>query len=362
MSLDYYSQQLRGDFTLSHRLTLEINELTLLIESNSEKLIDSLTQYFRPLVTAHTQPDKTIQAIEGALDLSALNWTDWPREPGKTGRKEAFIDGDGYRLVHKVKTGACMLQTLDGAIIRGACTANDNQVINVINAQYLNHRQQQGDQLCHAAACQLNDITVAFAGFSGGGKSTLMLHCLSTPELKYLSNDRLLIEKTEGRAIARGIPKLPRVNPGTILNDENLRSMLSDDARQAYEALPNNELWDLEDKYDVMVDEVYGPRRLSGSGTLELLFILNWERASSASTEIHEIELRDRPDLLAAVMKSPGPFYVDRTGQPLSPNSPLDANGYLDALETVRTFEISGRVDFQTAQLAVIELLERHAT
>ncbi len=361
MNLDYYSQQLRGDFTLSHRLTLKINELTVLIESNSADLIDSLTQYFRPLVTDHTQPDKTIQAIEGAIDLSDLKWTDWPRETGKAGRKEAFIDGDGYRLVHKVKTGLCMLQTLDGAIIRGACTANDNQVINVVNAQYLNHRQQQGDQLCHAAACQLDDIAAAFAGFSGGGKSTLMLHCLGAPELKYLSNDRLLIEKTEGRVLARGIPKLPRVNPGTILNDENLHSMLSDDARRAYEALPNSDLWDLEDKYDVMVDEIYGTGRLSGVGTLGLLFILNWERTSSTPTEIHQINLSERLDLLAAVMKSPGPFYVDRAGKPLNPNTSLDATAYLDALETVSTYEISGRVDFQTAQLAVIKLLKRYS-
>ena len=359
MSFDHYSKILGGEFELPHRLTLAVNELTILVETNSQQLLASLTNYFRPLITTDNTPDKTIQVVEGEIDLSDLPWIDWPREAGKTGRKEAFIDGDGYRLVYKIKTGVCMLQTLNGAIIRGNCVANDNQVINVINSQYLNFRQQQGDQLCHAAACQQGDVAAAFAGFSGGGKSTLMLHCLNAPELDYLSNDRLLLEKNEGKVVARGIPKLPRVNPGTILNDDNLKSMLSDEKRQAYERLPTADLWDLEDKYDVMVDEVYGPDRLSKSGTLQLLFILNWQRSSNEPTEIQMVDLANRRDLLAAIMKSPGPFYIDATGQPSDPNLALNPDRYLDALENVDTFEISGQVDFETAKREVLHRLKQ---
>lgn len=358
MTLQTLSERLCGKIALNHQVTIAINELVIAVHSNSERLIEKLHIYFHPFIVETTSANTTIKAIEGPIDVSNLPWTDWPRETGKSGRKEAYIDGDGFRLVHKIKTGVCMLQTQHQAIIRGACTHNDNQVINVINAQYLTYRQQQGDQLCHAAACQYGDKAVAFAGFSGGGKSTLMLHCLNDPELLYLSNDRLLIESSAGQTNARGIPKLPRVNPGTILNNGNLRPMLTEDQRQHYDSLPISELWDLEDKFDVMVDEIYGENRLSVQGTLKLLFILNWKRSSEEPTELTKIQIKERHDLLAAVMKSPGPFYIGPDGQPFAPQTPLKPDAYVRALESVDVYEISGAVDFQTAQSRVLQLLK----
>ena len=58
---------------------------------------------------------------------------------------------------------------------------------------------------------------LGIAGFSGGGKSTLMLQLLDNDEVSYLTNDRLFIHAGSGQIMARGIPKLPRINPGTIV-------------------------------------------------------------------------------------------------------------------------------------------------
>ena len=358
MTLPTLAERLCGEIALNHQVMIAINELVIAVHSNSERLIEKLHIYFRPFSVRATSADTTIKAIDGVIDLSDLPWMDWPREAGKRGRKEAYIDGDGFRLVRKIKTGVCILQTQHEAIIRGACTDNDNQVINVINSQYLTDRQQRGDQLCHAAACQYGDRAVAFAGLSGGGKSTLMLHCLNDPELLYLSNDRLLIDSSADQPIARGIPKLPRVNPGTILNDTNLRAMLTEEQRQHYDSVPISELWDLEDKFDVMVDQIYGENRLSAQGTLKLLFILNWKRSSEEPTVVTKIQIDERKDLLSAVMKSPGPFYIEPDGQPVAPQMPLKPDAYIRALELVDVYEISGAVDFQRAQSHVLQLLK----
>ena len=357
MTVEAIANRLRGDVDLGYRFVISIQGFTIGVSSNSEALIQQLTSYFSHLVVNAERWDCQVEAIEGSIDLSDEGWTDWPREAGKSGRKEAYIDGENFRLIHKIKTGIYLLQSSGGVIIRGHCSANDNQVINAINAQFLNHRQHQGDQLCHASACQLGDTVAAFAGFSGGGKSTLMLHCLDAPELSYLSNDRLLLERRADTTIARGIPKLPRVNPGTIVNDFNLRSMLNSEELARYEELPANELWDLEDKFDVRVDQVYGQHRLAEQGNLGLLCILNWQRNSEEDTEVRSVIIEQRADLLAAVMKSSGPFYLDIDGSPLSPNNAPIPERYLHALAPVDVYEISGRIDFQAAKDQVVALL-----
>ena len=45
-----------------------------------------------------------------------------------------------------------------------------------------------------------------------------------------------------------GIPKLPRINPGTALNNPSLRSILSPERRAELEGVDAGELWSLEEK------------------------------------------------------------------------------------------------------------------
>ena len=76
----------------------------------------------------------------------------------------------------------------------------------------MNWLQRQGWLICHASALVYKDKGFGIAGFSGGGKSTLMLHLMANPEMSYLTNDRLFIHNTAEGVLSRGIPKLPRVN------------------------------------------------------------------------------------------------------------------------------------------------------
>ncbi len=327
-------------------LDLAIGEFSLHIRSNSESLLDRLKSYFSHIVTQPSQESIEIIAIESDAVELGLDFIDWPREQGKTGRKDSYIDLVDGRVLRKVRTGMVFLQSSVLRIAAGSCLANENQVINFINSQYMTWLQQHNWLICHAAALVYKDVAYAFAGFSGGGKSTLMLHLLNHENTAYLTNDRLFIKPEKAQVNAAGIPKLPRINPGTIVHNTSLHGILSEQQRQAFLAMPTNKLWDLEDKYDVFIDEIYGANRICSSAPLGALIILNWQHDSNRSLMVEQVKLTARPDLLDAIMKSPGPFYQSPGGHFHSDIIALPKQRYQDALKDIDIYEVKGKVDF----------------
>jgi HprK-related kinase B len=210
----------------------------------------------------------------------------------------------------------------------------------------MNRLQQHGWLICHAAGLVRNGAVLALAGFSGGGKSTLMLQMLEDPEMAYLTNDRLFVRTVGGQTQAVGIPKLPRINPGTIVHNPRLQPLIPEAEREALLRLPSQELWDLEEKYDVFISEVYGSGRIAERGRLAAFLVLNWQRGGDHPTRVRQVDLRRRPDLLDAIMKSPGPFYQNANGELYSDETALDRSAYLTALADVMVYEAGGKVDF----------------
>lgn len=273
------------------------------------------------------------------------NWVEWQREPGKAGRKDAIWDLDDARLIRKVRSGVTFLQAPDRAIAWGPLEENESTVINFINTQVLNSCLRDGWQLCHAAAVTCGARTLAISGLSGGGKSTSVLRMMDLEAARFVSNDRVLVRPgTPVRVL--GIPKHPRINPGTILGNPRLQGMLSQENRGELAAMAPSDLWGLEQKHDLIISDIYGPNRVCYDGQLTDFWVLNWTHESTTPTSVTEVSLSDRPDLLGAIMKSPGPFYQHPDGR-FEPNgnSPKPA-GYLRALRDVRICEVSGRIDF----------------
>ena len=338
---------LQGDAVLlEESLDLDLGGYTMRIRSNHLPLLERLAAYFAHLAPGTSEADIEIVAIESDVVNSGLDFIDWAREPGKTGRKDAYFDIPGARVVYKVRTGMLFLQSETSLIAAGPCVENDNQIINYINSQYMNWLQKHGWVICHASGLVYNGRGFGIAGFSGGGKSTLMLHLLGHQGMSYLTNDRLFIRSTPAGVLARGIPKLPRVNPGTIVHDPNLFSLIPDQKRESLLALPVEELWEMEDKYDVYVDKVYGEGRIVNEAPLSAFLLLNWQRVSEEPLAIKQVDLNQRQDLLGTVMKSPGPFYQYPDGSFHQDDATLDEQAYLDALKDVAVYEVSGRIDF----------------
>lgn len=354
---------LRARFTLSEEiLYLRTGGVCLAIRSNSDAFIAKLKRYFAHVASDdECRADVTIEAYDSdVLDLQ-LDWRDWAREPGKKGRKDAYIDLADGRLLLKVRTGMLFLQSQHALIARGPCSRLDNQVINFINSQYMNWLQQHGWLICHASCLDVAGRGIAMAGLSGGGKSTLMLEMMDSTDVKYVTNDRLFVHRERERVEAAGIPKLPRINPGTIVHNPALHGMIDAERRKQLLGLPRQELWDLEEKHDVMIAEIYGEGRITEQTTLESFLVLNWSHDAQQPTLLREVELAARTDLLPAIMKPPGPFYQLADGSPYQDQDSMqpEEQPYLDTLEGVKMLEACGKVDIPALKAQLYERLHR---
>ncbi len=327
-------------------LRLDIGGLTVHLRTNSRALRDVLADYFADLVVAEVpRADIRITALQTEPPRFPLEYRDWPREPGKVGKKERYADTPDGRVVFKTRTGMQFLLARDELMAVGPCVKNPNQVINFVISQYLGRRLDEGWALCHAAGVAWNGHGIGIAARAGAGKSTLALHLMSTG-LSFVSNDRLLIQATTARTELAGVPKMPRVNPGTLLHNPDLAGILPSERREELERLDPGELWQLEEKYDVMVRDVYGPGRCLYRAPLRALIVLNWARTADRAARFEPVELGARQDVLELVMKSPGVFHRDAEGRSAAETARPEPDVYLRTLAGVPVYEATGRADF----------------
>jgi HprK-related kinase B len=169
------------------------------------------------------------------------------------------------------------------------------------------------------------------------------------PKSCFLTNDRLFLRVNDSTVEAVGIPKLPRINPGTVVTNDRLKTLIDETRRSALLQMPKQELWDLEEKFDVDIEHFYGKGRINTSTAVPLagLLILSWNRESRSPVAIKEVVLSERRELLQAVMKSPGPFYQNQQGEFLQDEEPLPTEPYQALLNRVRVYEVTGKVDFE---------------
>ncbi|MCK7612918.1 HprK-related kinase B [Roseibium sediminicola] len=341
----------------SDPVCLTVGGFVVEVRCTSATLLAELLRYFQHVISAPADPDMTVHVLGEAELPFTVDYTDWAREPGKTGRKDAIADLEGGRTVLKVRTGVQFLQAPGWAIAFGPTEPHPNQVINFINTQILNHFQREGWVACHAAAVRTATKGLAISGLSGGGKSTTMLRLMEIAGTHYVTNDRLLVRNAGKRTDALGIPKLPRINPGTIVTNARLAGIIDEEREEELRNMEPDELWHLEEKYDLFIDDIYGPGRISHDTQLTDFWVLNWSRDSADPTAVTEVKLEDRPDLLSAILKSPGPFYQAPDGVFWTDHAEMNTQAYLNALKNVQVWEVTGHIDFDALFEAGADLL-----
>jgi HprK-related kinase B len=366
ISIERLALEARDKQPLPHKLELSLGGVGFAISSNSAALIQRLDDYLR----SYTEPGRgTARFHLSAIQLSEppridASFADWPREADKTGRKEEFYDTHDGRIIRKVRTGMQFLVSERELVALGDCEKNDNQVINFINTQYIRELLHRDYLLCHAAGLVSKDGRgLGMAGRSGGGKSTLMLHCMAKSPFSFCSNDRLLIRHESGTVDMQGVAKWPRINPGTAMNNPALAGILPPGRREALATLPLSELWSLEEKYDADIDRSFGPGRIKLAARLAGFLVLNWRHGEGPS-QFNRFDPFERTDLLKLIAKSPGPFHWPALEPVELPDGgrlpPYQASlaAYAETLSRVPVYEATGGIDFERARAFCAELLQ----
>lgn len=358
-SIQSIAARFADEAPVTERLPLCFGGHRIDVETNSVELKNRLHGYFRGFDEgdAEREADLVVRAHQIPTPDLGLAYHEWSREPGKQTRKEAFFDLPDGRAVHKVRTGMQFLVAPDLRVAIGDCLANDNQIINFINFQYTSYLMNQNLALCHAAGIVHEGRGIAMAGISGAGKSTLALHAISDG-MDFASNDRLLVGPGASGIEMTGVPKHPRINPGTALANPDLRAIVPEARRAELESLPREALWELEEKYDAQIDLLYEGDRIALFAPCHAFVLLTWSHLDDGPARFAEAKLEDRPDLLDAIMKSPGPFYLPTAGAAPTGYEPPDPAPYLDALSGLPVYEASGGVDFEAGVAFCRSLLD----
>lgn len=345
---------IRETYPATHELNLAFGEFVVQVKANTSELAADLVGYFGEFVTDAKPPTITVSAHEAPAPNFPYAFTIKQPDPGKTKLKEEYYDLEDGRILRKITTGMVFIYGEDDHLAIGPCLENSNQVINFINALHIEHMLKKGCLLGHAAGVIWKGRGVCMAGFSGAGKSTLALHVMSRGA-NFVSNDRVMIEKNSQKLTMHGVAKLPRINPGTALNNPDLIKILDQKDIARYRSMPVDELWGLEEKYDVFIDQCFGKGRFVIDAPMDALVILNWKR-NGEPVSIRKVNPAERSELLEAIQKSAGLFYLPGHNDPI-PLRPI--GDYVEFLSLCTVIEMSGGVDFDKAAQACMDFMEQ---
>ena len=343
----------RETYGAAHDIDMVFGGCAIRIRANSPRIIEALDAYFGNFVMKIEAPDILVSVHEAPRLELPYDFMIKQPDPGKTKIKEEYLDLPDGRIVRKRLTGMIFVFGEGDNVAVGPCLDNLNQVVNFINNRYIEWLLCKGCLLGHAAGIIWHGKGLAMAGFSGAGKSTLALHIM-THGATFVSNDRLMIEERRDALFMYGVAKLPRINPGTILNNPSLIGIMSDEEQEAFQALPREELWALEHKFDAPIDECFGSDLFILSAPMYALAILNWT-PDGGPTTVRKVDLSERRDLLPAFMKSTGLFFVP--GRDCRMPEPSEEN-YASCLSRCDVLEFSGGIDFHKAAEACLTFLD----
>ncbi len=316
------------------------------VQSPETDIIQHLTEYYRPFVAAsETKPDVVVHVLEQPSPVFDLSFTTKPPDRGKTKIKEEYVDLVDGRIVRKRLTGLVLIFGNDLNLCVGPARANLNQVVNFINHRHIQWQLDAEGLLAHAAGVRINETGLAMAGMSGAGKSTLALKLL-TRGADFVSNDRLILRRRDNVLMMGGVAKYPRINPGTILGNQFLSPLLTEADRVRYESLDDDDLWELEEKYDVPVSKLFGADRLLLEAPVSAIVLLRWQRGAG-ELSIRRTTAIEVPEVIEPLMKERGLFYLI-PGQ-YGPAPLVAANEYVRLLGPTPLILLEGGVAFDEA-------------
>jgi HprK-related kinase B len=348
--------QLTAAHPTPHQLDLRVKGVAIRLAFSAEQTRTALQEYYASFVSADpAPPDIEVHIIDTPPPELDVDFVVKQPDAGKTRVKDAYADFPDGRILKKIRTGMLFYFGPAGNLAVGDCLRHSNQVVNFINNRFVQHDLDRGALLCHAAGVSRAGAGIAIAGMSNRGKSTLALR-LVEQGADFVTNDRLLIRREDRNLTMWGLPKFPRVNPGTLLHHERVRTLLSDAEIAELNQLPPQDLWRLERKHDIDVDRFFGPGRVQLLARMQALVILTW-KLGAGPLKVERCDLAQRPDLLRdAFMKLP---TIHQFVPPGKPHPDYTPERYLAELGACPVYVLSGGVDFDAATAACEALLPK---
>jgi HprK-related kinase B len=332
-------------------LALQIGDVPIAVHSDSPRVAAKVRDYFSPYLVAEVPAGAAaVHLVMGEPVYDAARLKDVPRRMREQGVKEAFYDSGGVRIVVKRRTGVTMYVTGPEHYVAGDLIRNFNQVVNLVMTVYAKAMLRAGYVMLHSSAILGAGGGVAFASASGFGKSTIALALVERHQ-HLVTNDRLFVRPAAGEKGAVemvGVPKKPRVNPGTLLRIRSLSPLVTDEERAQYGSMPPAELWAVEQKHDVDVDALYGPGTMRLAGRLRAIFLLRWSPLDRG-WNVKTLPVDERSGALEPLIKTAGVYDV-------SPPPPADQQRTLRAVaDVLPVYEVRGRADVDRLADLVLE-------
>ncbi len=347
-----------GGFTPDHRLLLDLHGVKIQVNTDSEEVAGLLRDYYADYLDGgEAEPGAyRIDAHQRWITVDQEELTVYV-EQGKTKPKEAFLDDPdtGLRLMLKVRSGVLALLGRGHIRVAGDLVGFINQLNNIINAVFIIDRMDAGYTLFHASALCRGDRGMIVSGRSGAGKSSAAIWTLDHG-ISIISNDRLLARRSPGAgggAIPMlGVPKKPRINPGTIVGNPKLHGMMPADELARYQAMPMEELWHVEHKYDLDVKSVFGPEAERATASLHAAFFIDWDVKSRDDYRCDLLPPERYPEFYRAVFKDGGVFDLKNRETSFKPEHEVE---YARVLEGIPVYHVTGGVSFESLVESILQ-------
>ena len=347
----------RRQYPATHQLQIAFNDFVVDVRINNKALQKKLLHYFAEFIV--NSPKSIPHSTVTVHDAPPLNFPynykrDIPKSPHKPIKLEWVELGEG-RIVRHCKTNIHYLLNEKENCIVGPCFDQKNKVVNFINSRFIKHQVDRDYLLGHAAGVNANGRGIIISGNSGAGKSTLALH-LVTCGANFVSNDRVVINN-KANAHFFGTLQHPRINPGTVLNNPNLKNILTPEEHRKFSRIDTEALWQLEYKYDALIPECFGPARFVPKAPLSAVAILDWRRCD-APMSIGCLTAQEASHHLSNIIKKNDVLYLPRNKNYTVPT----IHDYTAALANTPIFIIRGGVDFSGATHKLMNFLRTGST
>jgi len=340
--------EVRRRYPPTESVTFSFLGVALSVHTNDARVASGLARYFSPF-RAEVPPSGAlpIYVLQGSPVYDPGRLQDVARQgPGRS-VKEAYYDVAGGRIVVKRRTGMVIYIAEPEHCVVGDTFRNLHQAANLVTTVFAKAMLRRGYVMLHASAALGDDGGLAFAAQSGAGKSTMAL-ALVEAGYRFVTNDRLLVRLHEGQIEMVGLPRIPRVNPGTLLRLSRLTPLLPQPDRQRYEDMTPEALWATEEKRDVEVDAIFGPGTFQLTGWLRVIYALAWRRGGAACA-VHPLDPAARRVALRGMAKQLGV-------QDLEPPPAPAQEAALDAIAAaIPIYEVTGHPDVSALRAFVLE-------